>query len=318
MGSSGIDRVVAKHSDMVPAPMEQPGLVSVIVPTYNRALLLERAIQSVRCQTYERLEIIVVDDASKDDTAALVRSIDDARVRYIRHDRNRGGAAARNTGIRAARGEFIAFLDDDDQWEPEKTAAQLKLLKNYNVVLCRGDRTVPIDRSVVETVLQLHDLRRGEITAGGTGVLMAKAHVLRTTMFDENLPRYQDWDIFIRLALKHRIVYLNRPLIRYNEGSHARITNSVVCMDARELERQFVMLRKHRKFFGESLFRRHMCRALLYGLRHREDCWAHLLYVLRHYGALNTISALWSRIQAVIRKRMTIGTADIVPAQRPM
>lgn len=317
MGSSRIDQIAAQKSDVMPAPTEQQALVSVIVPTYNRAKLLEQAIRSVQRQTYERLEIIIVDDASIDNTAALVQTIDDSRIRYIRHDHNRGGAAARNTGIRAARGDYIAFLDDDDQWEPEKTAAQLALLKNYEVVLCSGDKTAPVDRSVIETALQLRDLRLGKITAGGTGVLMTKADVLRNTMFDESLPRYQDWDLFIRLAIKHRIVYLNRPLVRYNEGNHARITNSVLRMDVRELERQFFMLHKHRDFFGERLFRRHMCRALLYGLKYRQDRWTHLLYVLRHYGALNTITALWSRIQAVLWKRMTLDNAGISPAQRP-
>lgn len=316
MGSSGIDRVAAQKDDVMPAPTGHRGLVSVIVPTYNRAKLLEQAIRSVQRQTYAHLEIIVVDDASSDDTAALVHDIDDSRIRYVRHDCNRGGAAARNTGIRSARGEYIAFLDDDDQWEPEKTAAQLALLKNYDVVLCGGDRAAPVGRSLTATVLKLRDFQLGKITAGGTGVLMAKAEALRNTMFDESLPRYQDWDLFIRLALKHQVGYLNRPLVRYNEGDHARITNSVVRMDARELERQFFMLHKYRNFFGESLFRRHMCRALLYGVKYREDRWAHLLYVLRHYGALNTIVVLWSRIQAVLRKRMTIDSAGISSAQR--
>lgn len=316
MGSSGIDQIRAQESDVVSALREQHALVSVIVPTYNRARLLEQAIRSVQRQTYTHLEIIIVDDASTDDTAALVRNSNDARIRHVRHHCNRGGAAARNTGIRSARGEYIAFLDDDDQWEPEKTAAQLALLKNYDVVLCSGDRTVPFNRSLTETVLQTRDFQLGKITAGGAGVLMAKAEVLRNTMFDESLPRYQDWDLFIRLALRHRIVYLNRPLVRYNEGDHARITNSVVRMDARKLERQFFMLHKHRGFFGEPLFRRHMCRALLYGLKHREDRWTHLLYVLRRYGALNTTTVLWSRIRAVLRKRM-MNNAGTSPAQRP-
>src|SRR5690606_27477811 len=95
---------------------EEP-LVSVIIPTYQRPKLLLRALHSVQRQTYQQLEILVVDDGSQDDTASVVRRLPDRRIRYLRHERNTGlPAAARNTGIRAADGACIAFLDDDDEW----------------------------------------------------------------------------------------------------------------------------------------------------------------------------------------------------------
>src|SRR3990167_9420175 len=100
--------------------MKRP-VVSVVMPTFNLARLLERALRSALDQTYDNLEIIVVDDASSDDTPDVVKTVQDERVRYIRHETNRGGSAARNTGIRIATGEFIAFLDDDDEWESIKT-----------------------------------------------------------------------------------------------------------------------------------------------------------------------------------------------------
>src|SRR5215468_5764628 len=102
-----------------------PPRVSVVVPVFNRPIAVARAINSVLVQTCQDFEIIVVDDASTDDTAAAVASIRDSRVRSIRHDRNRGGSAARNTGIEAAGAPLVAFLDSDDEWLPSKLERQL-------------------------------------------------------------------------------------------------------------------------------------------------------------------------------------------------
>lgn len=100
--------------------------VSVIIPTYNRAHLIGRAIKSVLNQTYKDFEIIIVDDGSTDKTEEVVKDFKDERVRYIRREKNKGGSAARNTGIKAARGEYIAFQDSDDEWLPEKLEKQMK------------------------------------------------------------------------------------------------------------------------------------------------------------------------------------------------
>src|SRR5215218_7102231 len=97
--------------------MTEPA-VSVVIPTYNRAPLLGRSIRSVLAQCYEDFEVIVVDDGSTDDTAEVVAGFRDARVSYVRLARNTGAGAARNVGIRLARGGFLAFQDSDDEWMP--------------------------------------------------------------------------------------------------------------------------------------------------------------------------------------------------------
>jgi glycosyltransferase involved in cell wall biosynthesis len=102
--------------------------VSVILPTFNRADTLSRSIGSVLEQQHKNLELIVVDDGSTDRTRELVADIRDPRIRYIRHDRNRGQSAARNMGISIARAELIAFQDSDDRWAQEKLARQLPVL----------------------------------------------------------------------------------------------------------------------------------------------------------------------------------------------
>src|SRR6185436_1915261 len=95
-------------------------LVSVIIPTLNRPVFLQAALRSVLCQTSKDFEVLVVDDGSTIDVFPILKGLDDGRIRYFRHESNRGEAAARNTGIRNARGAYVAFLDDDDEWLPEK------------------------------------------------------------------------------------------------------------------------------------------------------------------------------------------------------
>jgi glycosyltransferase involved in cell wall biosynthesis len=134
-------------------------LVSVVLPTFNRGYCLERAIRSVLGQTYPDWELIVVDDGSTDDTQAVLESFKDPRIRVFRHSVNRGVAAARNTGLAAARGEFIAFLDSDDEWRPDKLTKQLDVMTRAptrqlaftDLVWRRGDveagsfaRTLPV------------------------------------------------------------------------------------------------------------------------------------------------------------------------------
>ena len=276
-------------------------LVSVVIPTHERAQLLKRAIQSVLAQSYSRLDIIVVDDASRDNTREVVEQFRDSRIRYIRHQTNKGGSAARNTGVRAVTGEYVAFLDDDDEWLPQKTERQLKTLEEYDAVLCSSDAASASNakRHATETV-RLDDLRKSPFAIGGTGVLMARAYVMREIMFDESLPRCQDWDLFIRIAKKYRIGYLNERLLRYNEGRHDRISNALVRLPIDELLKRIVMLDKHIDFFGPRLYKRHLSGMLLYGIRHRSDKMQHLIYTLRRCGLVATIGALNERIYQVL------------------
>ena len=112
-----------------PEGSRKPGpKVSVVVPTYNRAKLLARAMRSVLAQTYEDFELIVVDDHGADQTPAVIAGFDDPRLRSLRHAHNGGQSMAFNTGIEQARGSYVAFLDDDDEWHPDKLAAQVALL----------------------------------------------------------------------------------------------------------------------------------------------------------------------------------------------
>ena len=109
----------------------QDPLVSVILPTYNRASIIQKSVEAVLNQTYRTLELIIIDDGSTDETKELISKITDSRVRYIQIDENKGVANARNEGIRSSLGEIIAFADSDDIWLPGKLVSQIKILKNF-------------------------------------------------------------------------------------------------------------------------------------------------------------------------------------------
>src|SRR4051794_16973581 len=108
--------------------------VSVIVRAYNRGYIIREAIASILCQTYTNFELILVDDGSHDDTPQVVSEFQDDRVRYIRHETNRGVSAAGNTGMRAATGEVIAHLDSDDVWRPEMLSRLIRVLDEHREI----------------------------------------------------------------------------------------------------------------------------------------------------------------------------------------
>lgn len=291
-------------------PMPFP-LVSVVIPTRNRPALLARAVESVRTQTYRQLEILVVDDGSTDETREAVAAWADPRIRYLRHATNRGGSAARNTGIAAATGAYIAFLDDDDEWVADKVTQQLEAMRDADAVLCtavlNGRRCGPRGS---RPRIDVHDLRRAKFTGGGTGVLMARADVMKRLRFDEALPRCQDWDMFIRLGQQYRVAYLDKALVRYNEGQHARISNEIVGMSVVELEKRLRILHKHRDFFGPRWFNYHRAGFMLYAIRHRRDRVRHLLRVINECGPVAVGRAVGIRISQIMK---TLSAPELLP-----
>ena len=278
------------------AEVSEP-LVSVVIPTHKRPQLLQRALRSVIRQSYENLEIIVVDDGVSDEAEQVVAEFGDYRIRYLRHDRNRGGAAARNTGIRAATGKYIAFLDDDDEWEPEKIRAQLAALSRFDAVLCMYSMNGrPVKARTAELSVEADELRRGFVRGGSASALIARADVLRRVPFDETLPKCQDWDLCIRIVQKYSLACLPEALVRYNDGEHMRISNKLATLSAIDAESELKMLAKHKSFFGDKWYRRHMSKFLLYGISRRQDVMSHLLYVATRYGGHNVARVLLQRV----------------------
>jgi glycosyltransferase involved in cell wall biosynthesis len=217
--------------------------VSVIVPTYNRASAVQRTVDSVLDQTYEDFEVIVVDDASTDDTVEVVESYDDPRVTLVSHETNQGGSAARNTGIEAASGTYIAFLDSDDEWLPRKLERQVETLERRDdewVAAYCGVRMVrESDPGPVGQVLE-HLFSRRRVTEGAEGgeelvravltddlhtsagsTLIVRADVVRDIGgFDESFDRFQDSEFLIRVLKQGKLAYVNAPLVRRHESGN--------------------------------------------------------------------------------------------------
>jgi glycosyltransferase involved in cell wall biosynthesis len=212
-------------------------IVSVIIPTYDRADVLPRAIDSALDQTLSDVEVVVVDDASSDDTESVVTSYDDPRVTYLAHATNRGGSAARNTGIEAATGDYIALLDSDDEWAPTKLERQVETLERRSdewiaaycgtTILDDGETTDLWES--VKSVVGRHDRREGaeggeelvaEIllenlhTSAGSTLLVESDVVDRIGGFDESFERYQDTEFLIRVLKRGKLAYVDGPLLR--------------------------------------------------------------------------------------------------------
>lgn len=227
--------------------------VSVILPTYNRACLLGRAMKSILAQTYSNLELLIIDDASTDNTESVVKGFQDNRVRYIRHMRRQGGAAARNTGINASSGELIAFQDSDDEWLLEKLEKQVgKLQRNSSigVVFCgfakwNGKVTAYVPQksiNIIDGDISSQILKGNFV---GTPTMLIRREVLkRSGLFDRNLPRLQDWELVIRLAGICRFCFINEPLVMVYE-THERISNN---QQALVIAMEYILSKHNDKF----------------------------------------------------------------------
>ncbi len=208
-------------------------LVSVIIPTRNRKIFLRRALESVFGQTYKNIQIIVVDDASTDGTEDMILSIQRSSLQqellYIRNAHPEGGARARNTGIRQAKGEFVSFLDDDDEWLPEKTAIQADFLMHnpeYAGVSCLyyqecGDAS---RLSAAKEEVTFQDMLWGNICGSFSFAMTRREQVIYTSGINESLPSSQDWDFWLKMAAIGKIKVIQSPLAIYNVGNHDRIS----------------------------------------------------------------------------------------------
>lgn len=240
--------------------------VSVIIPTYNRGHSVGRAIQSVLNQTYQDIEIIAVDDASKDNTKDVISNFNDKRIKYIRHNKNKGGGAARNTGIKSARGEYIAFLDSDDEWLPEKLEKIISLFekksKVIGVIFSGLIWLNPNEKKPIFDIPQIDvDINQNIVFKNLLGPLSStivrRECFEKCGYFDERLPAGQDWDIWIKIAKKYRFAIVKEALgLYYCDGERISTDMNNKAKGHRIiLEKYYEEIIKNRKGHSELRFK---------------------------------------------------------------
>ena len=211
--------------------------VSAVITTHNRLELLKRAVESVRSQTYPNVELIVVDDASTDGTDQWCRE-QDFRFIHIPKEESRGGNYARNLGVRAAKGVYVAFLDDDDYWLPEKTTKQVRLFERMDCELVHCLKR--IEQILPDGGVQYSDQKPSPYHWGDmsrkvlcgilttTSLMMVKRQALLDVgLFDEHLRFWQEYELTIRLAQRKPFYFVPEPLCVYrlDRNDKGRLTN---------------------------------------------------------------------------------------------
>ena len=239
--------------------------VSVIIPTYQRPKFLRLALESVLVQTFPHFEVIVVDDASRDRTPEIVKEFNDNRVRYLAHEINKGGSAARNTGISHARGKYIAFLDDDDEWLPEKLRLQIDVLEKSRPEV-GGVYTgcTKINRDNGKVVSHKTPTQRGHMfsrllikncISSTSSILLKKECFERVGLFDESLPSFQDYDLCLRISREFQFEAIPEQLFIYHIHEKKIWTNlealSIgLCRMLEKYGKDLSILRKNFGYYG--------------------------------------------------------------------
>ncbi|QJA05786.1 glycosyltransferase [Thermosulfurimonas marina] len=199
-------------------------LVSVILPTFNRARFLGEALESVFSQTYRPLEVIVVDEASADETPWVVSRFP---VIYVRRPVRKGPAAARNRGLRLCRGELVSFLDSDDLWLPEKVARQVAFLREHPEAVAVQPEEIWIKNGRRVAPQRKHRKPHGYFfhravklcLVSPSGVMLRRRVLEEIGFFDEEFPVCEDYELWLRLAARYPVYLLPEPLV-LKRGGH--------------------------------------------------------------------------------------------------
>ena len=212
--------------------------ISVVIPTYNRASKVIRAVASVLYQTFTDYEIIVVDDGSRDGTSDRLAPL--ARhIRYLHHHSNLGVSAARNTGIKASRSPFIAFLDSDDYWLPEKLSIQMDFFRHCPEAVACQTEEVWIRKGIRVNPRRRHLKPSGDIFESSlklclvspSSVMLRRSLFSEVGLFDEDLPACEDYDLWLRISCRYPVSLIPTHLVVKEGGQDDQLSSRVRGLD---------------------------------------------------------------------------------------
>lgn len=211
--------------------------ISIIIPTFNRSPLLKRALDSVYEQTFLEYEIIVIDDGSTDNTAELIQT-QYPSVNYI-YQANKGVSCARNKGLEVAKGDWLAFLDSDDEWLPKKLEKQINLLKKHPTNKVCHTEEIWIRRGVQVNQMKKHQKAGGWIfpqclplcAMSPSSILIHRTVFEDIGYFDPQLPACEDYDLWLRITSKYSVLYINEPQIKKYGGHKDQLSQKYWGMD---------------------------------------------------------------------------------------
>ncbi len=234
-------------------------MLSIIIPTYNRAHLISETLESIQAQTYQDWECLVVDDFSTDNTEELIHqySFRDNRIKYLKNERKKGAQGARNTGVLKSKGVYVSFFDSDDTMFPERLEKQIRYLQeNVSIDICTCYSHLINDRN--EITGSFTWITKGNILKQlleRTTYVDYNSAVIRKNIFDsaglldEDCPSYQEWDTYISIALYANFGTVHELLINYHQRNSGRISND----NQRELNGLIYIYSKHKELFIENL-----------------------------------------------------------------
>ncbi len=240
--------------------------VSVIIPTYNRAHVLGRSIQSVLNQTFQDFELIIVDDGSTDDTEKIVKNLSNEKVKYTKLQKNQGAGVARNIGIRLAKGDYIAILDDDDEWMPERLEKQMKVFSTapmeVGVVYTRyikydslGDYIPPL--KVAKKEGDLFKQLLFELHVQWQSSLIKRECFNKVGLISESMLYARDWEFLLRISQHYQFLYIDEPLAIIYEQPEDRFSKQerLIVDLQRILKMYFSQIKQDRRVLAKYYFR---------------------------------------------------------------
>jgi glycosyltransferase involved in cell wall biosynthesis len=254
--------------------------ISVIIPTFNRAHTLLRALGSVLAQSYPASEIIVVDDASVDNTELLIKSY--AQIKFIKLIENRGVSHARNEGIKQASSEWIALLDSDDEWNPDKLAKQVAAAKAYpgvhafhtNEIWIRNGKRVNPTNKHVKPDGWVYEASLSMCCISPSSILLHRSLLEQCGEFDESLPACEDYDLWLRIFSRYPVKLIDEPLVIKYGGHADQLSRQHWGMDRFRIKALIKVLDS--EFLGEReraltvAMLRHKCSIMIKGAQKRS------------------------------------------------